>query len=383
MDLDLFSGSLTERQLELFFHVGDQCLVEFVTADANRLTRHDATERDDGDLRRTTTDVHDHVAGRFVNRQTGTDRGGHRLFDDVGLARAGELGRFHDGTLFDARDTRRHADHHARFREATLVDAVDEVAQHLLADLEVRDHAVLQGPDGLDVARGTTDHALGLGAYGERLSVLDVDGNHGGLVQDDAAAAHVDQRVRSSEVNRHITTQKRETTINHKDPLSSDDDALFSYKARTPDVLKATRPTHSRGVAFCSVPDHGKSLFARENASQRMPGPAKDQSLPSSRPEESRSLQPISSQGSELTHANASSLSSSRFDNEDECKCDESAGRNDVAEADQSPGRIFEDSTLGAHTDEDGALGGRLRRVAVKGPTALVGGVDGHPTRRA
>ena len=44
LDLDLLRGSFTERQLELFLHVRDQRLVEFVAADADRLTRHDATE---------------------------------------------------------------------------------------------------------------------------------------------------------------------------------------------------------------------------------------------------------------------------------------------------------------------------------------------------
>src|SRR5665213_889867 len=219
-----------------------------IRSDANRLTRHDSAERDNGDLGRSSTDVHNHVAGRLVNRQTCADRSGHRLFDDVGLSRTGELGGFHDGALLDTGDTRGNTNDHARLCEAALVNAVDEVAQHLLADLEVRDDAVLQGSDGLDVARGATDHALGFGADGERLAVFDVDRDHRRLVQHDAAAADVDQRVRSSEVDRHVTAQKRETTINHKDPLSSDDDALLTYKARTPGMYGATRPEHSRRV---------------------------------------------------------------------------------------------------------------------------------------
>ena len=46
------------------------------------------------------------------------------------------------------------------FTQRLLVHLVDEVAQHLLADLEVGDDAVLQRPDGLDVSRRATDHAL-------------------------------------------------------------------------------------------------------------------------------------------------------------------------------------------------------------------------------
>jgi hypothetical protein len=109
-----------------------------------------------------------------------------------------ELGRLHDGALLDTGDTRGHADHHARFGEATLVDAVDEVAQHLLADLKVCDDAVLSGPNGLDVAGGAADHPFGLGAHGQRFAVFDVDGDHGGLVEDDAATSNVDKGVRGT-----------------------------------------------------------------------------------------------------------------------------------------------------------------------------------------
>jgi hypothetical protein len=42
---------------------------------------------------------------------------------------------------------------------------LDEVAEHLLADLEIRDDAVLERPDGLDVAGRPPDHPLCLGAW--------------------------------------------------------------------------------------------------------------------------------------------------------------------------------------------------------------------------
>ena len=76
--------------------------------------------------------------------------------------------RFLDRALLHAGDARRDADDHARLREeASLVHALDEVPEHLLRDVEIGDHAVLQGPHRLDVARGAADHALGLGAHGK------------------------------------------------------------------------------------------------------------------------------------------------------------------------------------------------------------------------
>jgi len=44
LDLDLFSGALSERELELLLHESDQSFVKFVAADAYRLTRHDAAQ---------------------------------------------------------------------------------------------------------------------------------------------------------------------------------------------------------------------------------------------------------------------------------------------------------------------------------------------------
>ncbi len=91
----------------------------------------------------------------------------------------------------------------------------DEVAQHHLADLEVSDHPVLKGSDRLDVARGPSDHPLGLDADGERMAVLDVDGDDGRFVEHDPAAADVHERVRRAEVDGHVTTDEGEPALSH------------------------------------------------------------------------------------------------------------------------------------------------------------------------
>ena len=71
---------------------------------------------------------------------------------------------------------------------------VDEVAQHLLADLEVGDHAVLQRADRLD-GLGATIIRLASRPTATGASIVDVDGDDGGLVEDDALTVDVDQRV--------------------------------------------------------------------------------------------------------------------------------------------------------------------------------------------
>src|SRR5204862_1205897 len=141
--LDLLGGPLAEHQAVLLLHVLDDRAVELVTTDANALAGDDAAERDDRDLSRAAADVDDHVAGRLVHRKPGTDRGGHRLLDDVDRApRARVLGGFLHRALLNPRDTRRYADDHARFGEAPLMHLLDEVTDHLLAHVEVVDHAI-------------------------------------------------------------------------------------------------------------------------------------------------------------------------------------------------------------------------------------------------
>jgi hypothetical protein len=61
---------------------------------------------------------------------------------------AGREGGLFDGAFLDAGNAGRDADDDARVREAVLVHLLDEVAEHLLGDVEVRDDAVLERADG-------------------------------------------------------------------------------------------------------------------------------------------------------------------------------------------------------------------------------------------
>ena len=101
--LHLFGGALAEREAVLLLDELDDRVVELVAADADRLARDDAAERDDRDLGGAAADVDDHVAGRLLHGQAGADGRGHGLFDDVGrLAGAGVLGGLLHGALLDA-----------------------------------------------------------------------------------------------------------------------------------------------------------------------------------------------------------------------------------------------------------------------------------------
>ena len=175
LELDLLGGLLADQELVLLLDVVDDRLVHLVAADAERLGDDDPAERDHGDLGRAAADVDDHVPRRLGDRKPCADRGGHRLLDQVGLARAGGERRLLDRALLDAGDAGRNAHDDARVREAVLVHLLDEVAQHLLGDVEVGDHAVLQRADRADRSRRAAEHPLRLDADGVHLAGALVD----------------------------------------------------------------------------------------------------------------------------------------------------------------------------------------------------------------
>ena len=182
----------------------DDRVVHLVAADAEALADDDPAERDHGHLGRAAADVDDHVPGRLGDRQPGADRGRHRLLDQVGLARAGGERRLLDRALLDAGHARRDADDDARVREPVLVHLLDEVAQHLLGDVEVGDHAVLERPDRRDRAGRAAEHPLRLDADRVHLAGALVDRDHRRLAEHDPAPAHVDERVRRAQVHGHV-----------------------------------------------------------------------------------------------------------------------------------------------------------------------------------
>ena len=91
---------------------------------------------------------------------------------------------------------------------------VNEVLDHLLGDIDVGDDAVAKRPDGLDLVGGLAHHQLGVVA--DRLHLLDavdgLDGDDRRLIEDDPAAADVDERVGGSKIDRHVVRHPFEPT---------------------------------------------------------------------------------------------------------------------------------------------------------------------------
>ena len=109
--LDFFRGAFTYHHVVGTLHVRNDRFVKFVPAHPQAAAEDDAGEGDDCDFASPAADVHDHVACRFMHRQTDADGGGHRLLNQIHLARAGVGGGIFDGPFFHFRDARRHCDH--------------------------------------------------------------------------------------------------------------------------------------------------------------------------------------------------------------------------------------------------------------------------------
>ena len=150
-------------------------------------------------------DVDHHVADGLVDGEPGADGRGHRLLDQVRSRGAGSVGRLLHRPTLDDGDGRRHADERPRGRlrrdtpqrwsSNRIIRSV--MSKSVIAPCRKR-------PDGHDVARGAADHLPGVLAHGEDLVGPGVEGDHRGLVEDDALAPRVDEGVGGAEVDGEI-----------------------------------------------------------------------------------------------------------------------------------------------------------------------------------
>ena len=94
----------------------------------------------------------------------------------------------------------------------------DEVLDHLLRDFEIGDDAVAHRADRLDVAGRAAQHHLGVvadGADGFLAAAGGDGGHHRGLVEHDAAALDIDQRVRRPKIDGHVARKRAKKTAEH------------------------------------------------------------------------------------------------------------------------------------------------------------------------
>ena len=161
-DLDRLRGARADGQLVDRAQIIADRVVHLVSPDADRAVDSNAAERHHSHLAGAAAHVHNHPAHRFLDLQPRTDGRRDRLLDQVDPPRAGGKRRLFDGALFHFGYPRRGANDEAGIGPPAVEHLADEVAQHLLGDFEVGDHAVAQRPSGRDRGRGAPDHPLGV-----------------------------------------------------------------------------------------------------------------------------------------------------------------------------------------------------------------------------
>src|SRR5919107_2564880 len=209
LNLDGLGRALAYQKVVLALDVLRDGLVHLVTCDAHGAGVDDAGQAYDGDVGRAAADVHDHVAVRLRDGEARADGRAHGLLDEVDLAGLRAVGRVLDRAALDLRDLGGYADDDARADPGlAVVRLAYEVLEHLLRHFEVGDDAVLHGPYGDDVAGRPAQHLLRLLADGLRGVGDFVDGDDGGLADDDASPLREDERVGRAEVNCEVAGEK-------------------------------------------------------------------------------------------------------------------------------------------------------------------------------
>ena len=87
---------------------------------------------------------------------------------------------------------------------------LDEVVEHLLGDFEVGNYAIFHRLDGDDVARRAAEHLFRLFADGLNFVGVLIERHDRRLVDHDAFATRVHQRVGCSQINSQIAGEKAE-----------------------------------------------------------------------------------------------------------------------------------------------------------------------------
>ena len=214
--LDFFSGAFTYHHVIGAFHVCRDRGVKLVPAHPQAAAEDDAGEGDDCDFASPAADIHDHIARRFMHRQTDANGRGHRLFDQVHLTRAGVGGRILHSPFFNFRDARRHGHDDTWRNQFTVMNLLDEMPQHGLGDFEVGDHAVFHRADSHDVAGRAAQHPFGFVADGEHVGRARLDGHHRRFAQDDSTIPHIDEAIGSAQIYSNVVGKQAFELCKHE-----------------------------------------------------------------------------------------------------------------------------------------------------------------------
>ena len=112
INFDTFRHTLADLHIMLTAHIFLNIRSQVITGNTDRVVGNDTSQRDNGNLRRATTYINNHVSFRSFHVNTDTDSCSHRFENQIDITSAGMLGRVANSTEFNFRTSRRYADHH-------------------------------------------------------------------------------------------------------------------------------------------------------------------------------------------------------------------------------------------------------------------------------
>ena len=215
MNLDTLCHTLTNLYVVLTAHVLLNVGCKVVACHADRVVRNNSAKRYYGNLGRAAAYINNHVALWSLNVETDTDGCRHWLEYQINVASAGMFGRIAHGTKFNLGRTRRHADNHSERRREQVrarVNHLYQTAHHLLASVEIGNHAVAQRAQRAYILISFFIHHLGLLTNGNHVVGTAVKSHHRWLVYCNLAIRD-DDGICSTKVHRNILDKRKKSHL--------------------------------------------------------------------------------------------------------------------------------------------------------------------------
>ena len=100
IDFNTLGHTLADLHIVLTAHILLDISSQVITRNADGVVGYDTTQGDNGNFRRTTTYIHNHISFRSLHIDTDTDSGSHGFKNQVDVTSAGMFGRVAHGTQF-------------------------------------------------------------------------------------------------------------------------------------------------------------------------------------------------------------------------------------------------------------------------------------------
>ena len=143
-------------------HVAHNRIIKVISGNLNRSINHSSAQRDNRHIRRTASDIYDHIAARSGNIDSSTDCSSHRFFDQSDFTSSCCIGRLFNCLTFYFCHSTRHTDTDSRLTESSPAHCfLHKIFDHLFCHCIIRNHALTQRTHCHNIPRRPAKHQSG------------------------------------------------------------------------------------------------------------------------------------------------------------------------------------------------------------------------------